>query len=473
MTTVIDSLVVELGLDPSKFSKGAAQSIDTLRKLEEANDKRSKGAVDSSKKEGQALTGLKTQALELFAVLSGGRGVIDFISHLTDADAAVGRVSRSTNVSASTLSKWQGAARLLGGDAESMAQSFIKMNDAVEGFRHGFGNPQFIATLAGISRAGGSPIDVTKGLEETYLALADNLHAIAQREGVGAAGAIGRQAGIDPAMLDMFIKGREVTKQILDQINAFGPATERSADAAGELQRRWNSIFLRTEGSGRQAGIIPDILAASDFLNMTPSEAWAYLNRTDRATNNLSSRPKSLTPGFEASPTASGGFNSPREKEDFIRSEAIKRGISPDAAMAVARSEGFSSFLGDNGTSGGSFQLHVTPGGRGNAVGDQFRRQTGLDPLDKANEARTIQFALDDAKAHGWGAYHGAARVGLGQWAGINQPGAGSGGQSVQQTFTGPIAITGVKDAADFQNKLRDLGLRRAAEANQSPVGGE
>lgn len=470
MATVIDSLVVELGLNPANFSKGANDAIEKLRKLEDADERRSKAAAAGSKRQGDALSGLKTQALELFAVLSGGKGVIDFVAGLTDADAAVGRVSRSTNVSARELSKWQGAARLLGGDANSMAQSFIKLNDSIEGFRHGFGSPQLLATFQGISRAGGFAIDVRKGPDETFLALADNLHAIAQREGRGAAGAIGRQAGIDGAFLDMLLKGRDATKAILDQVNALGPATEEAADAAGELQRRWNRIFLRTEGDGRQAGIIPGINAISDFLNLTPSEAWAYLTKTDSRGQIVHPAVKSLTPGFEAAPTPSGAFSSATAKEDFIRAEAVKRNINPDAAMAVARAEGFAKFYGDHGSSGGAFQLHVTPGGRDHAVGDQFRAQTGLDPLDPKNEARAIQFALDNARANGWGDYHGAARIGMGQWAGIDRTG---GGQGVQQTFTGPITITGVKDANDIPSKLRDNGLRRAAEVSQSPVGGE
>ncbi len=78
------------------------------------------------------------------------------------------------------------------------------------------------------------------------------------------------------------------------------------------------------------------------------------------------------------------------------------------------------------------------------------------------------QAALDDIRAHGLGSYHGATRVGLGPTVG----GAGQGGGSTVQ-ITGPITVNGVKDPQDFVSKLRDLGLRRQADGNQSSVGGE
>ncbi|MCA1537707.1 hypothetical protein I6F21_34910 [Bradyrhizobium sp. NBAIM03] len=133
--------------------------------------------------------------------------------------------------------------------------------------------------------------------------------------------------------------------------------------------------------------------------------------------------------------------------------------------MMVARSEGVDSFSGDGGTSFGSYQVHVTPGGRGKAVGDQFRAATGLDPSDPANERATIRFALDDVKAHGWSAYHGARRVGISDWRGIERGGGST--STTEVNITGPITINagsnadGTKVAQEFRAELR----RRQSEA--------
>lgn len=113
----------------------------------------------------------------------------------------------------------------------------------------------------------------------------------------------------------------------------------------------------------------------------------------------------------------------PRGMSGYIRERASAYGIDPDIALRVARSEGLRDFNGDytNGrpTSFGALQLHI-----GGGIGDEFRRDTGLDPSNPANEQATIDYALKVAAQRGWGPWHGAAKVGIGNFEGIG----GSGG---------------------------------------------
>lgn len=111
---------------------------------------------------------------------------------------------------------------------------------------------------------------------------------------------------------------------------------------------------------------------------------------------------------------AASRVDDPRDVAPYIRERAAAYGIDPDVALRVARAEGLRDFYGDNRTSFGALQLHV-----GGGVGDEFRRATGLDPSDPANERATIDFALRVAAQRGWGPWRGAARVGIGQWEGI------------------------------------------------------
>ncbi|MCK1639109.1 hypothetical protein IVA95_16230 [Bradyrhizobium sp. 157] len=139
------------------------------------------------------------------------------------------------------------------------------------------------------------------------------------------------------------------------------------------------------------------------------------------------------TPGV--GPTSVGKGGDPRGMEGYIREAARARGIDPDTAVAVAKSEGLRTFLGDNGKSGGAFQLYT-----GGGLGNEFQKKTGLDPLDPANEKATIDFALDHAAKHGWGAFHGAKNTGIGPRAGIGgvTPAPGDGKISAS-TFGGTV----------------------------------
>ena len=104
----------------------------------------------------------------------------------------------------------------------------------------------------------------------------------------------------------------------------------------------------------------------------------------------------------------------PRGKIPVIRAAAEKYGVDPATALKVAKSEGLAQFYGDGGASGGAFQLY-TKGGLGN----EFQKETGLNPLDKRNEDATIDYAMKRAAQGGWGPWYGAAKVGVGKWDGI------------------------------------------------------
>jgi len=107
--------------------------------------------------------------------------------------------------------------------------------------------------------------------------------------------------------------------------------------------------------------------------------------------------------------------------ESYIRQAAAARGIDPDIAIKVARSEGLreNTWQGNSmlaygrERSYGPFQLHVAPEGYRGGMGNDFIRATGLDPSDPANWKRGVDFALDQAKSGGWSPWFGAKKVGV------------------------------------------------------------
>lgn len=475
--TVIDSLVVELGLDASKFTKGQQQALAAAKKLEEGVERSRKNAEEDANRMGDALGGIKRQALELFAVFAGGKSVIGFARDLTHANAQLGRLERNIGVSASTISKWQGAARIFGGSAEGMASSFQTVSDAFAGWRIGVVSPM-IADLRAISTAGGTIIDVNKGVEQSFRDLSTNLKAIHDRD-PAQAGLLGRRLGLDPALYDLLIQGPEKLQKVLDYVQKIGVATHEDTDAFGELEKRISQMGLKSESLGRQLlggenGGASKIIRLADWLNESPGDAWEDFKKWyGESQVPAGYGAKTSAPAqklFGGTVGASGAFTSQAEKEAYIRSEAAKRGINPNTAMAVARSEGFGSFSGDNGTSFGAYQLHVTPGGRGKAVGDQFRAATGLDPSDPANERAAISFALSDAKKNGWGAYHGAANTGIGTWQGIDRSGGSTSTTTVhiQEVKVTPPANA---DAATFADRFAgEVKLQSfSAQSNAGP----
>jgi hypothetical protein len=133
---------------------------------------------------------------------------------------------------------------------------------------------------------------------------------------------------------------------------------------------------------------------------------------------------RGASPASNPAPTSA---DSGDPTEAYIRSAAAKRGIDPEIAVKVAKSEGLNSYTGDQGSSFGPFQLHygdVAPGGnRVAGMGDDFTKATGLDARDPKTVNAQIDFALDQAKKGGWGPWHGAANSGIAPMQGIGQGG--------------------------------------------------
>lgn len=133
-------------------------------------------------------------------------------------------------------------------------------------------------------------------------------------------------------------------------------------------------------------------------------------------------------PAFAPAPTqASLGGEEPTVEgmTSYIREAAAARGIDPDVAVRVARSEGLAPGVwqskvinkrGQRETSYGPFQLLV-----GGGLGDKFQEIYGVSPEDRSTWRQQIDFALDQAAQGGWSPWYGAAKVGVGTRTGLER----------------------------------------------------
>lgn len=124
MANVVDSFVIELGLDPRSFTEGQRAALDAFKKTQEAAVQGGKNIEAQGKKAAEYLSNLKREALTLLAVVAGGKGVVDMVQHITSLDASTARLARTFNISTEALAKWQIMFREVGGSVES-ARSVI------------------------------------------------------------------------------------------------------------------------------------------------------------------------------------------------------------------------------------------------------------------------------------------------------------------------------------------------------------
>lgn len=111
--------------------------------------------------------------------------------------------------------------------------------------------------------------------------------------------------------------------------------------------------------------------------------------------------------------TGLGHVASRAERAAYIREAARREGVDPEIALRVAQSEGFNTYVGDQGRSFGDWQL-FTGGGLGNKA-----LAAGINIRDPKTWREQTDFALKHAAREGWGDWKGARKVGIAPWHGI------------------------------------------------------
>jgi hypothetical protein len=464
----IDELVVSLKLDGSNFNKGQKDALEAFKKTDDEFTKRLKNLEDQNKKTGESFGTITAAAEGLFTVFAGA-GMAAFARDTTNSVAATGRLAANIGEATSELSTFGRVIARNGGSADAAMGNIKGLSDQMTRLKTlGQGSPDLFSFLGTIgSQEKDGPL-------ETFMRFAE--WAEKNKDKPQLVNLVGQQGGLSQDAINEARKGIEQVRRDFASASK-GAVTPEQVEKLTEFQKAWvgldqaiektgrdivtdaapaftsiaTSVTKWIEGNQKLADSLGSILAGLTALSALKPAAWllrllglggaagalgaagpvgvaaglAYANLPTEANGgekNIYENGKLTDYGRMITGQGgggSGGRSSADVREAFIRSTAASLGIDPDIAVRVAKSEGFNGFTGDNGTSFGDFQLHVTPGGRGGAVGDQFKKWTGLDPSDPANEQRADKFALEWAQNNGWHDFHGAARSGIGDHAGI------------------------------------------------------
>lgn len=120
MATVVDSLIVTLGLDAKGFDKERKAVREAFKEASEDSKRRATQIENSGKQAAQFFTRLRNEALTFFAVFTAGVGFKNFVSDTIGGTAALGRMAANLNLSTRELSAWQKANERAGGTASGI-----------------------------------------------------------------------------------------------------------------------------------------------------------------------------------------------------------------------------------------------------------------------------------------------------------------------------------------------------------------
>jgi hypothetical protein len=246
MPTVIDSLIVTLGLDNKDFQAGVKQTEKELARTRQSTDRVGKQIAASGKQAAEFFGQLQSAALKFFAVLTVGKGLINFTRDVVTTGANLSRLSKNLNISADTLHRWGKAAELNGGSMEGFLGTLQNLNGQItEIYMKGESSlsPYLRQLGVSITDATGKAKPLTTVLQDISKATEKAFPDTQQRY------AYLKQMGFDEGTINLLTKGGRQLESTIKSMQGFSQA---DADAAYKAEQTWIKAQQRLEKLTRE-----------------------------------------------------------------------------------------------------------------------------------------------------------------------------------------------------------------------------
>ena len=272
MAGVIDSLLIVLGFDTSGLTQGQKDVDSVTHRMKDSATRSGKAIEESADRASKSVEALGRKFLGLYALVTGGEELKAFVSNMTSADAALGRTARNVDMSAKSLSTWQGAAEAAGGSAEGITGTISNLSSAMQEAALTGNNrlaPVMRALGVNLADAGGHARnvgDVLTDLNRRYNAMhidparfASMMHMI----------------GVDDGTINLLERSTTEFDKLMKEQEKYA-ATSADVDAAQKRQSGWRELLLTSQSLGRSilTALTPAITGA-----MKAVQQWANANQ--------------------------------------------------------------------------------------------------------------------------------------------------------------------------------------------------
>lgn len=226
---IVDEFVVELGLDPKKFTEGQKEAMASFKRTQEEATRRGKDIEASGKQVDESFRKVTRSAVGLFTLLAGADGLKQFVQNTIKVDEATGILAHNLGVSTEELSIWQGAVKQAGGTAEDAAAGFQSLVNTTQQIK-------LTGTSAAVPYLRLLGINSLAELENTPAALLKISDAMSKLSPARAQ-ALGAGAGLTPGLINLLEQGPVAVRRYLDAQREAGSITEEDARAAAHLTK--------------------------------------------------------------------------------------------------------------------------------------------------------------------------------------------------------------------------------------------
>lgn len=262
--TVIDALLVTLGLDTSQFRKGQQEVSDDLKKQREDAKNTAKEMTEQGKKAASFFSSIKTELLALTGVTVTAGGLISFVKSTTSGLMDLSIQSKALGLSARELDGWSKSAEAAGSSAEKISASLQGFQGAIQGARVGDYSSSIFGGLAQLNALTGQNFDVW-GQDASSLAKT-SLDALRKISDPNLRRQVGLSLGFDDATLQRNQEGKFLPD--VDRLTKSSGITDASTKGAKEFTAAWAELGQNLDTVKNQiyVGLIPTIRDLNGLL---------------------------------------------------------------------------------------------------------------------------------------------------------------------------------------------------------------
>ena len=247
MATIIDSLLVKLGLDSSEFAAGKNKVDkglkDTGNEAEKAGAKLKKTGKDGA----EGFNEVAKSATKFLAIIGGTVAIKRFVSDMIESNAALDRFSQNLNRSVSDISAWSNAAELAGGSAEGL-QGTMDMLSKSQTELQLTGQSSLIPYFSALGVSLADAQGKARPVNDLLLELADRFSRMDRTT----ANNMGRMMGIDQGTMNLLLKGRGEVELLIKRQKEYGAVSKQQAEEASRLQRAMVESRQSFQNFGRE-----------------------------------------------------------------------------------------------------------------------------------------------------------------------------------------------------------------------------
>lgn len=275
--TVIDALLITLGLDTSQFRKGQQEVSDDLKKQREDAKSTAKEMAEQGKKAASFFSSIKTELLALTGVTVTAGGLMSFVKSTTSGLMDLSIQSKALGLSARELDGWSKSAEAAGSSAEKISASLQGFQGAIQGARVGDYSSSIFGGLAQLNALTGQNFDVW-GQDASSLAKT-SLDALRKISDPNLRRQVGLSLGFDDATLQRNQEGKFLPD--VDRLTKKSGISDESINGAKEFNSAWAELNQNLDTTKNQFytflipyvrgfnGVLRDL---SDWMKSHPDE---------------------------------------------------------------------------------------------------------------------------------------------------------------------------------------------------------